>query len=56
MLCGFDGDTCPQHKYQDLQSNSKKIRMVGYYIAIPNLKKTVLDAMEDTPITEVGMV
>jgi hypothetical protein len=52
MLCGFDRDTCPRRKHQDLQSNSEKIGAVGYYIATPNSKKTVLDAIEDTHITE----
>jgi hypothetical protein len=55
MLCGFDRDTCPRRKHQDLQSNSEKIGAVGYYIATPNSKKTVLDAIEDTHITEVDM-
>jgi hypothetical protein len=55
MLCGFDRDTCPRRKHQDLQSNSEKIGAVGYYIATPNSKKTVLDAIEDTHITEEDM-
>jgi hypothetical protein len=55
MLCGFDRVTCPRRKHQDLQSNSEKIGAVGYYIATPNSKKTVLDAIEDTHITEVDM-
>jgi hypothetical protein len=56
MLCGFDDDTCPRCKHQDLQSNSEKISAVGYYIATLNWKKTVLDAINDTHITEVDMV
>jgi hypothetical protein len=55
MLCAFDCDTCPRRKHQALQSNSEKTGVVGYYIATPNSKKTVLDAMEDTNITEVDM-
>jgi hypothetical protein len=56
MLCDFDCDTCPRRKHQDPQSNSEKINAIGYYIATPNSKKTVLDAIEYTHITEVDVV
>jgi hypothetical protein len=55
MLCGFDRDSCPRRKHQALQSNSEKTGAVGFYIATPNSKKTVLDAIEDTHITEADM-
>jgi hypothetical protein len=49
MLCGRDRATCTRHsKHQELQINADKMGHVSFYIATPNPKGAVLDAIEDT--------
>jgi hypothetical protein len=55
MLCGYNVTKCPRRKHLDLQNTTEKVGVAGFYIATPNSKKTVLDAIEDTLVTEVDM-
>jgi hypothetical protein len=52
ILCGHPKDGCRRPKHKQLQGNANRAGVVGIYNATPNATGAVLDAIEDTLVTE----
>jgi hypothetical protein len=55
ILCGHPKDGCKRPKHKQLQGNPDRSGEVGIYNATPNANGAVLDAIEDTLVTEEEM-
>jgi hypothetical protein len=52
ILCGYTSDGCKRPKHQELRGIPTRVGVVGIYNATPNVTGAVLDAIEETFISE----
>jgi hypothetical protein len=52
ILCGYTSDGCKRCKHQELRGIPTRVGVVGIYNATPNASGFVLDAIEETFISE----